>query len=100
MQVCNTICSLFLQRWRGLPCIFSRRRSCSAAALPVVSLHMQHMSGLPYVNAALAEKGVAFQAPAQLQRGGLLLLDGVVYAGYGGNSGDCQECEDFLIHAC
>ena len=43
--------------------------------------------------AALAAQGVEFQAPAQLQRGGLLLLDGVAYAGYGGNSGDCQECE-------
>jgi hypothetical protein len=43
--------------------------------------------------AALAAQGVEFQAPAQLQRGGLLLLDGVAYAGYGGNSGDCQKCE-------
>jgi hypothetical protein len=45
---------------------------------------------------------VEFQAPAQLQRGGLLLLDGVAYAGYGGNSGDCQECEFFYctLTAC
>lgn len=43
--------------------------------------------------AALAAKGVLFQTPAQLQRGGLLVLNGVAYAGYGGNSGDCQECE-------
>jgi len=50
-----------------------------------VCLHREH--------AALAEKGVVFNAPAQLQRGGLLLLDGVAYAGYGGNNGDCQECE-------
>ena len=52
--------------------------------------------------AALAAQGVEFQAPAQLQRGGLLLLDGVAYAGYGGNSGDCQECEFFCctLTAC
>ncbi len=49
--------------------------------------------------AALAEQGVEFNTPAQLQRGGLLLLDGVAYAGYGGNSGDCQECAcSFLLH--
>lgn len=39
----------------------------------------------------LAARGVTFETPAQLQRGGLLLQDGVAYAGYGGNSGDCQE---------
>ncbi len=48
--------------------------------------------------AALAAKGVLFQTPAQLQRGGLLVLNGVAYAGYGGNSGDCQECELSVQH--
>mmetsp|Transcript_11347 Transcript_11347/g.34103 ORF Transcript_11347/g.34103 Transcript_11347/m.34103 type:complete len:567 (+) Transcript_11347:385-2085(+) len=43
------------------------------------------------VAAVLAKRGVVFQTPAQLQRGGLLMLNGVAYAGYGGNSGDCQE---------
>lgn len=44
------------------------------------------------VKAALAAKGIEFQTPAQLQRGGLLIQDGIAYAGYGGNSGDCEEC--------
>jgi outer membrane protein assembly factor BamB len=59
------------------------------------AMHMANGTSLPGfpvdVGAALAEKGTVFNAPAQLQRGGLLLLDGVAYAGYGGNSGDCQE---------
>ncbi len=48
-------------------------------------------------DAALAAKGINFTTPAHLQRGGLLALNGVAYAGYGGNSGDCQECAHLLI---
>ena len=64
-------------------------------------MRMRHTCSCPQLGltiscaatAALAAKDVLFQTPAQLQRGGLLVLNGVAYAGYGGNSGDCQECE-------
>ena len=49
----------------------------------------------------LAMKGVDFRTPAQLQRGGLLLQGGIAYAGYGGNSGDCQQCKPGrCVNAC
>lgn len=53
--------------------------------------------GWPVDVRAAADRGVTFNAQYQNQRGGLALVDGVVYASYGAHAGDCGEYHGWVV---
>lgn len=62
------------------------------ALLPIVLLFAAGLTNVCAAAAALSAKDIFFQ-PSLLQRGGLLVLDGVAYASFGSNSSGCGNCE-------